>query len=110
MSIQKNHAAAFDLGMNARESIRRAKADATEPASAKVADVTSSAQRKKAAAKPSPSRERREDADAEGMERFQAFLPRSVKRRLKVFAATEDMTLTKAMEVLLTDALARRGA
>lgn len=106
MSAQSN-ATAFDLGTNAMASIKRSVAPAkpAEPEDAAPARTKAIAEAKPKARKATaPKRE------TEEVERFQTFLPKSVKRRLKHFAAEEDITLTCAMEMLLTEALVARGA
>lgn len=105
MSAQSN-AIAFDLGTNAMASIKRSVP--TERASERK-DAAQAVSKTTASAKPRSRKATAPKGDAEEVERFQTFLPKSVKRRLKLFAAEEDMTLTLAMETLLTEALHARG-
>ena len=107
MSVQRDSALAFDLGAGAKRSIM----NSVENTAKQDAPSTSNANERKTTKKgPSASKPGKGKGAEEEIVRFQAFMPKSLKRRLKLYAASEDMTATQAMDMLLSDALARRGA
>ncbi|MCI9130345.1 MAG: hypothetical protein HFJ65_08600 [Eggerthellaceae bacterium] len=106
MSAQTKQSMAFELGSGALDSIRRS---TTEPVTMKETEDTP--QIKQAKAKPaSQKRAAKPKETEEEMVRFQVFLPKSLKRRIKLYAASEDTAMMKAVADLLSEALSTKGA
>lgn len=107
MSVQTKSDDIFNLGAGARTSIKRAAESHTSTDVTESTKNGSQALSQKAEKKPTEKRVSKQCK--EETVRFQTFLPKSLKRRLKHFAAEEDLTATSAMELLLTEALVARG-